>query len=135
MSSIDKLFDNTVPALQKAMDLTWRRNEALVSNIANIETPMYRATDLDFGGELDRAFKMNNMQLKMTHSKHVDVGGPKGAHLVADLSGATRGDGTNVDIDIQMGKMVVNRGKYSASAALVRKKLHMLRMAIRMANR
>jgi flagellar basal-body rod protein FlgB len=38
------------------MDLSWRKNETIVSNIANAETPQYRAVKLDFGSELDRAF-------------------------------------------------------------------------------
>ena len=116
MSLIDKLFDRTVPGLEKALDLNWRRNEAITSNIANAETPQYRATDVQFAGELERAFQgQANTSIRKTNTKHMDVQSGESARLVADLSGATKGDGNNVDIDIQMGKLVYNSGKYSMS--------------------
>lgn len=135
MTLIDNLFDHTVPGLVKSMDLALKRNEALASNIANAETPQYRAVDVNFAGELEQAFQKNSSSLAKTNPKHLDVTSASSAHLIPDLSGATRADGNNVDLDIQMGKMVFNSGKYSLGASLVRKKLHMMRMAIRFAMR
>ncbi len=136
MALIDKLFDRTVPGLEKALDLNWRRNEAITSNIANAETPQYRAVDVDFAGELERAFQSKNQSaLKKTDSKHMDLMSNGSARLVADLSGATKGDGNNVDLDTQMGRLVYNSGKYSIAASMVRKKLRMLRTAVQQAMR
>ena len=136
-SLVEKLFDRTVPALQRTMDLTYKRNQAIASNIANAETPQYRAIDIDFAGELKKAFKMDSAgdELAKTNPGHMDLSGSSQAHFVSDYSGVTRSDGNNVDLDIQMGKMVRNSGKYSLSASLVRKKLQMLRIAIRQAIR
>lgn len=129
---IDKLFDGATPGINKMLDLTYRRNEAISSNIANAETPMYRAVDMTFAGELKRAFNYKNAEsLKTTNSKHMDLKTNSSAHLVPDYSGATKADGNNVDIDIQMGKLSANSGKYRTAASLIRKKLHMMRMAIR----
>ena len=60
----------------------------------------------------------------------MDLSGDEASHLVPDFSGTTRPDGNNVDLDIQMGKMVKNAGEYGRAAAIVRKKLHMMRMTI-----
>ncbi len=133
---IDKIFDRTVPAITKSLDVYWKRGEALTSNVANAETPGYRAVDLNFAGELEQAFEQGrNGTIKMTHEKHIDLQSQGKSHFVADLSGMTKPDGNNVDLDIQMGKLAVNGGKYSQGASLIRKKLQMMRMAIRQAMR
>ena len=132
---IDKLFDQTMVGLQKNLDLRLKRNMAINSNITNAETPGYRAVDLNFGRELDRAFERSSSSLKTTSGKHLDMTNNSQSHFVPDFTGPTKGDGNNVDIDIQMGKLTSNAGKYQTSASLVRKKLHMLRTAIRFAMR
>lgn len=131
MKILDRIFDGTMGGLQRALDLSWRRNEAIVSNIANAETPQYRAVDLNFGDELKRAFDATTKTLDTTHSGHQDVGTQGAAHLQADHSGATKADGNNVDIDIQMGKLAHNGGQYSIASNLMRKKLQTLSTIIR----
>jgi len=133
MSVIDRLFDKTYAGLTKALDLTWRRNQAIVSNIANAETPQYRAVDLDFAGELERAFQAVPSTLFKTNERHLDVGSQGGAHLVPTYSGVTKQDGNNVDIDIQMGRLAHNSGAYSTAANLLRRKLAMLKIIVRVA--
>lgn len=135
MTAIDKLFDSSMPGLEKMLDLTYRRNEAITSNIANAETPQYRAADVNFAGELERAFGNESKSLKKTSAKHLDLETSSEAKMVADLSGATKGDGNNVDIDIQMGKLAYNSGQYTIAAGLVRRKLQTLRNAIQQAMR
>lgn len=129
---IDRVFDKTFLGLQKTLDLTYKRQEALTANIANAETPAYRARDLNFAGELERAFSSQAGEMKKTNSRHLDVNNEAGvAHLTTDYSGATKADGNNVDIDIQMGKLARNSGRYSLAAELVRKKLTIIKNAIR----
>lgn len=131
MTFIERIFDRTFGGLHRAMDLSWRRNEAITSNIANAETPQYRATDLHFAGELDRAFGMSTDSIAKTHTGHIDLQENGAAHLIPDLSGATKPDGNNVDIDIQMGQLAYNSGEYSNAAEFYRKKLAFLKFAIR----
>lgn len=137
MSFINSIFDKNTSALEEAMTLYHKRNTALTSNIANIETPQYRAIDLDFKSELERAFEpeKTGAGLLKTNSDHLDLKGEGKAHFVADYSGMTKADGNNVDVDIQMGKLSYNSGKYSTAAAVVRKKMQMLRFAIQQAMR
>lgn len=132
---IDKLFDRTQPGLEKALDLTWRRNEAISANITNAETPGYRAVDVTFAGELDKAFGEPTGPIATTNAKHLDLSGEGTAHLVANLTGATKPDGNNVDIDIEMGRLAANSGKYSIAAGIMRKKLQDLKEAIRSTSR
>ena len=126
-----KIFDSQMDGLQKTLELTWRRNEAINSNIANAETPQYRAVDLNFSGELDRAMLGTGAEVKKTDSKHLDLSTNELAHLSADFSGVTKPDGNNVDLDIQMGRLSYNSGKYSLASSVLRKKFQVLYNAIR----
>jgi flagellar basal-body rod protein FlgB len=131
---LESIFDSTVRGLEKQLDLSWRRNQAITSNIANAETPGYRAVDLNFSTELDRAFGVGEEQLTpvaKTDGRHLDTISQSGAHLISDFSGATRSDGNNVDLDVQMGKLALNAGKYSMTTSLLYKKMSTLLNIIR----
>lgn len=125
------IFKEVLPGLQKTMQLTYRRNDAITANIANAETPQYRAVDLNFANELEKAYNKDNGSLLKTNAKHLDSSGQSNAHLVQDYSGATKADGNNVDLDIQMGRLAYNSGRYSIAAQLMRKHLQLLKTAIR----
>lgn len=132
MSLIDNLTDKTIPGLEKALDLHLKRTEAIASNIANAETPQYRAVELDFASELERAFKgENTSSLKTTNSKHMNTADAGMSHYIADLSGQTKPDGNNVDIDLQMGRLSSTTGKYEMAADLLKKKFKIIKAAIR----
>lgn len=133
---IDKVFDSSILGLHKNMDVTKKRSEALLSNIANAETPGYRAIDVNFGAELDKAFSKQSGVLMKTSEKHMNIGSNSGAsQIVSDNTGTMRKDGNNVDLDLQMAKMSKNTGSFNGSAAMIRKKLNMIRQAIRFAQR
>ena len=131
MKIADTLFNNTFAGLEKSLDLDWKRNEAIASNISNAETPGYRASTLDFAGELDKAFGKQTGAVTRTNEGHIDIGEEGNSHLVLDHSGATKADGNNVDIDIQMGQLEFNRSQYARSADLMRRKMKFLSTAIR----
>jgi flagellar basal-body rod protein FlgB len=134
MRLLDTLFDQSVTGLSRTMDLTWKRNKALSANIANAETPQYRAIDVSFGNELERAFQSQGGagETGRTNSAHIDITGKtNNSQLVKDLSGATKPDGNNVDIDLQMGRLAQNSGDYANAARLIRRQIGLLRTAIR----
>lgn len=128
---IDKLLGPTIQGLERLLDLSWRRGQAINANIANAETPQYRAVDLDFGRELDEVFGTKSSSLEKTNPLHQDIGGSSNAKLVSDLSGATKMDGNNVDLDLQMGRLAYNTLTYTRAAALTQKKLGGLSEKIR----
>lgn len=133
MRLLDTLFDRSVTGLSRTMDLTWKRNQALSANIANAETPQYRAIDVSFGNELEKAFETQSGSLAQTDAGHIDTQSTQGdsSKLVRDLSGATKPDGNNVDIDLQMGRLAQNSGDYANAARLIRRQIGLLRTAIR----
>lgn len=125
-----KIFDESYSGLIKAMDLSYKRHMLLASNIANSETPNFRARELDFGGELDKALGAQNSDLKTADSRHFTGSGElDSSHIVYDNIGEVGADGNNVDLDIQMGKISTNGEMYQDAISFVSTKLRILRSA------
>ena len=131
MKLLDSIFDRTVGGLTRAMDLTWKRNQALTSNIANAETPQYRAVDVNFGQELERAFGNSTDTLTRTEGDHLDVSSNQGGKFFNDESGTEKSDGNNVNLDLQMGRLTENSSDYMSAARLIRRQIGLVRTAIR----
>ena len=113
------LFDPTTRGLAAALTLREQRHEVLAGNLANVETPGYRAKDLDFRGALQEAFAATDPE----------VGAP---HVAAteDADGLPRADGNTVDLDIQMAKLAENGTSYVALAKVLSHRVALLRQAI-----
>ncbi|OYY92557.1 MAG: flagellar basal-body rod protein FlgB [Hydrogenophilales bacterium 28-61-23] len=67
-------IDTELAFVQSALDLRARRQEILAGNIANSDTPNYKARDLDFAAALKNAIGAEGGPLKMarTASAHID---------------------------------------------------------------
>jgi flagellar basal-body rod protein FlgB len=130
---VEKLFNSNLSGLEKVMDLSWRRHQAIASNIANAETPQYQAVDLHFGSEIKKAFGEQVDNVKQSDSRHLDIEENTTARLIPDYSGMVKPDGNNVDIDLQMGRLAQNSSKYTQAATLIRKQFETMRTIIRSA--
>jgi flagellar basal-body rod protein FlgB len=129
------LFDGTIAALQKTLDTGSLRHKVLTSNIANIDTPNYKAFEVVMEDEL----KKNNrsagpIELVRTSSRHLS-----GRHSSSnpikikpvDSSGNNfRADGNTVDLDRTMGKLAENTLLYRSAAQIIKKKFQGLINAI-----
>ncbi len=114
------LFGPSFDGLTRALTLYQRRHEVLASNIANVETPGYRAKELDFQGALKAAFDQER-------EKDLALPDPK---VVDDPNAPSRADGSTVDVDLQMTKLAGNGTSYLALSRILAKKLAGLRSAI-----
>lgn len=124
-----KIFDSTLDAIESKLSLHSRRHMVLSGNVANNDTPGFRARELDFAGELQQALGEGEEKLTLTNSRHFDVNMPGDSHIVMDYSGAMGNDGNNVDLDIAMGKLGDNSREYNKAATYMSMKLRLLRMA------
>ena len=126
-----KLFDQVFSTIERSLDLRYKRHAVLSSNVANSETPGFKARELDFAGELSRAIGGEGQSLRKTDAKHMDVTGDQSAHTVFDYAGSMGNDGNNVDLDVTMGKMSSNSRAYNNAITMYDLKLRLLRAAIR----
>lgn len=126
-----KIFDKTYDNLVKAMDMNYRRHTVLTSNVANSETPNYRARDLDFYGVLERAVGQAKPELRTSDPRHYSGDeSSESPRIVYDYTTALGGDGNNVDLDKAMGKISENSESYQEAINYVSIKLRMLRASV-----
>jgi flagellar basal-body rod protein FlgB len=121
--------------LSKELDTKTLRNELIASNIANVDTPGYKAKDLDFKTLLSEKF--TDIEMKRTDPRHISFGGEfsqSGVKIVTDRNPG-RADGNNVNIESEMLKLTENNIQYNVAVHLVSKKLTEIREAIKEASR
>ncbi|WAM32096.1 flagellar basal body rod protein FlgB [Caldicellulosiruptor naganoensis] len=100
---------------KKALDYAWKRNELISNNIANADTPGYKAKDLNFKVFLQAYLNgQEDLDLITTDKRHIkaDQSSDSGAEVstleVLDSSFQMRLDGNTVDIEQEMGKLLQN---------------------------
>jgi flagellar basal-body rod protein FlgB len=126
------LFDQTFSVLEKSMNLRSQKHNLLVSNIANMDTPKYKAFDILVEEEMGKKMgEANKTQLNQTQPAHIPLMG------MADLNAPEirpvenprydfRSDGNTVDVDRTMLKLSENGLLYNASAQMISKKFQSL---------
>lgn len=122
------VLDTTSKALLHALNYRQMRQEIISSNVANAETPDYKAKRIDFEDALARAIDIDSSQtLNKTDSKHFNVGGGGFNNLkpetYEDPNGVVNEDGNTVDRDAEMARMAENKIMYDATIQMMNKKL------------
>ncbi len=131
-----KLFDKNLAMLEKTMELRSRRNSMIAANVANRETPGYRAQDLVFEKELETALHSDKPgPLKVSDPRHFDgvkrqeIENVKGSQINS-FNPSPRMDGNTVDLDKEMAKLAENQLMYQAAVRSVNWKIRLLKAAI-----
>jgi flagellar basal-body rod protein FlgB len=131
------IFDRTMQLLQRSLDLRSARQRVISSNLANEETPGYRASELNFMDQLRSAHRGRApIVLAATQARHFGVHGPQGMQAVTGrLSEVPAGDlpldANSVNLELEMAKLSDNAMQYNAAATIIAKKFHGLLNAIR----
>jgi flagellar basal-body rod protein FlgB len=132
------LFNATHDLLALSMRLRSMRHELLAGNIANADTPGYRAKDIDFAAALRALVAPENAPAKFPKGGIHLIGArpldfPQGGALDPALvvqEAEAKLDGNSVDLDRQIANLVENSLSYETSLALLGRKLAGLRYAI-----
>ena len=134
---LNRIFESTgLEALSKAMHLREKAHEYIAANIANVDTPGYKAKHLDFERELQEALgysKEYHVKLVRTNPRHLPqresgLDGVKGRVLVDEAP--LRNDGNSVDIDKEMAMLAENQLLHDTYAQGISSTLAMLKYAI-----
>ena len=138
---IGKIFnDQTITILRKALDAASLRHQVLSDNIANVNTPGFKRSDVVFQQELKNAINESSDDkqfpgLANTNPRHftgitsnsIDDVMPK---VIMQNDTVSRNDLNNVDIDLEMSKLAENTILYSALAQITSLRLNSLKSAI-----
>ncbi len=131
------MMDRLLDVLGIYMRLREERNAILASNIANAETPGYKARDLVFEDQLREALNIkegDDLKLHRTHPRHLPQNpslGDVDGRVVYSKTGVARFDGNTVDIDREMTKLSENALLYNAAVQMLIKKIDILKTALR----
>lgn len=134
---LGSIFDTTsLRVAREALTGLSRRQQAISSNVANIDTPGYRRREVTFEATLrsEIATAGGGPQLARTDPQHF-----AGSTAAGDLSPASRSrdvvasrnDGNNVDIDEEMMLLVETQLRYQALSQSIGTRLNTLRSIIR----
>ena len=121
---IDALFgDSNYVATKKMLDVTVMRQEAIASNLANIETPNYKRLDVapSFESQLSQAVASGDA---------TQIAGLQPTLAVDGKAVSGRTDGNSVQLETEMLKLNQNMVEHSLETQLVSASLMKMRMAI-----
>jgi len=127
-NSIDKAlaFDS------KMLSLRGYRQQVLASNIANADTPNYKAMDVDFSKALSTA--VGNLAMSRTDAGHL---APAGGNAVEGVKPMYRTsvqpsiDGNTVDSDVEQAAFSENALKYMSTLQFMNGKIQSTLLALR----
>jgi flagellar basal-body rod protein FlgB len=136
MPSPAGIFDTTISRLQQSLNVRSAQHQVLSSNVANADTPNYKAFEVAVEEELRKLDTGKpRIQLARTQSRHLPVGRGEADDRVNLKNSpvpplSLRADGNTVDLDRAMGELSENTIKYKTSAQLISMKLKGLKNAI-----
>lgn len=129
----DSGFDPTIGALNTSLNLRLLNQNVVSSNIANADTPGYKAKSVEFESALRDALGVGGeLPVKETNAHHIvhRTTDPIDPEVYDDPNGVESLDGNTVDRGAEMAKLSENQLLYDASAEMLKRKLGMLRYAI-----
>lgn len=132
---IDRL-NESFNFMQQSLSLHAQRQEVLSANIANADTPGYKARDFDFSARLDQALEQQSgsaSTLDMTSSGHMAgrTGVLDDAQLAYRVPAQSSLDGNTVDMDMERINFAENSLKYQADVQMLTSHIQNMSTAMR----
>lgn len=125
-------FDNALGLSQKALLVRSQRSEILAANLANADTPNYKARDIDFQGMLRGEVETRSgMSLSVTHAGHIEAKEPDDSNLLFRIPQQPSIDGNTVDAADEQVRFSTNSVQYMTSLRFLGDKFKGLTSAIR----
>ncbi|NOY52935.1 MAG: flagellar basal body rod protein FlgB [Deltaproteobacteria bacterium] len=127
------LFGNEFQVLARSLDFCAERNNLITANLANADTPGYKAVRIDFEKTLQGMLKkQGGEELRRTDPKHFSmdpaatVAGPK----ITIREDSLKQDGNSVNMDEEVARMSMNQIRYNAGVEVLNNLFKNLEYAI-----
>lgn len=117
-------IDNALQFNRTVLNLRAARQELIASNIANVDTPNYKAKDIDFAKALQGAISGNTVKLQMAGTVPHHLSSSRSENVM-DAPVMFRNvvqpsaDGNTVDMDVERAQFADNALRYEASVKFV----------------
>jgi len=116
----------------KALTLREARTTQLATNLSNVDTPNYKAKDIDFVATLQAAMQNEGQSPMITDNPgHIASQNDFSANTLYRTPSHSSLDGNTVDKDIEITEFTKNAVAYQASLSFLDNKIKSLVMAIR----
>jgi flagellar basal-body rod protein FlgB len=127
-------LDNAFFFQQQALGLRAYRQQVLAGNIANADTPHYKARDFDFASALEAAVagrEEGDLSLARTHPTHLEgVGGEGDPRLLYRTPWQDAADDNTVEMDVERTEFSDNAIRYQSGLAFITHQLKLLTAAM-----
>ncbi len=130
------MFDGSIAILKRNLDFRSIRHNLIVSNIANKDTPKYKAFDLAVEAAMQKTEgNIETVTLEKTHAAHMTAEHTDDMHSSIRQSNQTNPyeknhDGNTVDIEKEMAHLAENNLMYETMTQIIRKKFQGLKSVI-----
>jgi flagellar basal-body rod protein FlgB len=135
-------LDSALSFHQDALRIRGKRQELIAANIANADTPNYKARDIDFNAAMKSAMAgttQAQFSALKTSDQHLDGtpasnsnGGPGEPLFRPIIQGSV--DGNTVDMDVERNQFTDNAIRYEASLTMINSQLKQILTAIQSGN-
>lgn len=130
------IFDRTMASMERSLNYRSMNQKLIVSNIANMDTPNYKAFKMMVDEKMQDASNAKP-QLSMTRTQvgHLDIkGNPTDLGHVERVENnplSLRGDGNTVELDTEMANLAENTLMYNTATRIISNKFKLLRDVIK----
>ena len=126
-------FDSALGIHADALRIRSQRTELLASNMANADTPNYKARDIDFQSAMKMAASGQSAAMEATHSNHIKVSSSQFSSPAVQYRTTVQDslDGNTVDEQIEQAQFMQNSVQYQASLNFLGARFSGLLSAIR----
>lgn len=125
-----ELFSNIFSVLEKSLDYSSVKQKVISQNIANVDTPNYKAKDVvknTFQGALRTSIEANR-----TDARHFNFSADHNSStIVNQQNGTYNNNGNSVDMDKEMSDLATNQIYYNAVTDRLSGKFSSLQNVIR----
>lgn len=126
-------FDKALGIHPQALQVLGKRTEILSANLANADTPGFKARDINFADALKQAATSGPDDIKRTHAGHMSTGVGAGGEptLMYRTPNQPSLDGNTVDLEQERAAFAENSVRYQASVTFLERRFRGLLTAIR----
>lgn len=119
------MFDRIFGIHENALLLRAERTGVLASNLANADTPNYKARDLDFAAVLADGGGSDTLSLRRTSAFHVEAGtaGLAGGELKYRIPYQPALDGNTVEMPMEQAAFADNAVRYQATLMFINRRI------------
>ena len=124
------LNNNSMLLTQRTLDVSWKKQKLALDNIANVDTPGYKAKYALFEDELRNRFKRLEGRDGVKKSEIRDAIRGTRLQIRKSEEESIRADGNNVNLDVEELEIVRNTYQYQFALRQISDELSRLRTAI-----